>query len=219
VRAAPRAVAFRHPQTHAPMTAPFGEAALLGVVRMFSYAPHVAALLPLLVAEAAAGRPQPLMAQAELLYSSLGGELAHGMELSVLCAEDADLLRVRPEDEDTLLGRGFVEFIQAQCAVWPHGRRPDDFKQPVVSGKPVLLLSGEHDPVTPPHYAAQVARTLSNARHLVARGQGHTPMGVGCMPRLLKKFVEELEPATLDAGCLDALGDTPFFLDYQGPAP
>jgi hypothetical protein len=39
------------------------------------------------------------------------------------------------------------------------------------------------------------------------------------MPRLLREFIDQLQPKALDAGCLDALGDTPFFLDYQGPAP
>ena len=219
VRRDPRRVTFRHPQTHAPLTVTFGETALLAVARMFSYAPQAAALLPLLLNEAAAGRPEPLLAQAELLYGSIGGELAHGMELSVLCAEDADVMGARPDDGDTLMGAALPELVAAQCAVWPRGTRPEDFKQPVKSDKPVLLLSGQYDPVTPPRYADQVASTLSNARHLVAKGQGHTPMGVGCMPRLLKEFVEKLEPRQLDATCLDALGDTPFFLDYQGPAP
>jgi pimeloyl-ACP methyl ester carboxylesterase len=219
VRKSPRTVGFRHPQTHALVSAPFGEAALLAVARMFAYSPQASALLPLLLAEAAAGRPEALLAQAELLFGSLGDELAHGMELSVICAEDADLLRSRPEDRDTLMGNALPELVAAQCAVWPRGTRPDGFHDPVVSATPVLLLSGERDPVTPPRYAEQAARTLSNGRHLVARGQGHTPMAVGCMPRLLKEFVEKLQPKALDAGCLDALGDTPFFLDHQGPAP
>ena len=219
VERSPRTVTFRHPQTNAMVSAPFGVPVLTAVARLFAYAPRWTALLPLLVSEAAVGRPEPLLAQAELLMSSLGDELAHGMELSVICAEDADLLKPYPEDRDTLMGPDFAAFIQAQCEVWPHGTRPADFKQPVVSDKPVLLLSGEYDPVTPPRYADQVARTLSNSRHLVARGQGHTPVGAGCMPRLLREFVEKLEPKALDAGCLDALGDTPFFLDYQGPAP
>lgn len=212
-------VTIRHPRTHALLRVPFNAAALAGVVRLFSYAPQATALLPLLLAEAAAGRPEPLLAQAELLYSTVPDQLAHGLELSVICAEDADLLRARPADADTLLGNGFVEFVHAQCAAWPHGARPADFKQPVVSDRPVLLLSGERDPVTPPRYARQVARTLSDSRHLVVRGQGHTPMNEGCMPRLLREFVEQLRPRALDASCLDALGDVPFFLDYQGPPP
>ena len=219
VRRAPREVSFRHARTNAEQRVPFGEAALVGVARLFAYAPQATALLPLLLDEAAQGRPEPLLAQAELLFSSLGDELAHGMELSVICAEDADLLQPRPEDRDTLLGNEFADYIHAQCAVWPHGSRPPHFKQPVVSDKPVLLLSGQYDPVTPPRYAEQVAKSLSNSRNLVAKGQGHTPMGVGCMPRLLKEFVEKLQPRTLDASCLDTLGDMPFFVDYAGPTP
>ena len=64
------------------------------------------------------------------------------------------------------------------------GRRPSD---------PVLLLSGEFDPVTPPRYGEAVARTLPNARHLVLRGQGHGVLGVGCTPRLLAEFLERAD--------------------------
>jgi pimeloyl-ACP methyl ester carboxylesterase len=219
VKAKPRPVTFRHPRTYVPMTVPFGEGALLGVARLFSYDPKTTALLPLLLSEAAAGRPEALLAQAELMFGSLGDELAHGMELSVTCAEDADLLQSRPEDRDRLMGNVLPDFVRAQCEVWPHAARPLDFKQPVVSDKPVLLLSGEYDPVTPPRYAEQAARTLSNSRNLVARGEGHTPAATGCMPRLLREFVEKLQPKALDASCLDVLGDTPFFLDSLGPAP
>lgn len=219
LRRGPRPVRIRHPQTFQPLTVPFNESALVMVARLFAYWPQATALLPLLLHEAAQNRPEPLLAQAELLFSSLPDELAHGLELSVICAEDADLLQARAEDRDTLIGIEFVDYVRAQCAVWPRGERPADFKQPVVSDKPVLLLSGSYDPVTPPRYAEQVARTLSNSRHLVAKGQGHTPMAEGCMPKLIQQFVETLKPAELDASCLDALGDTPFFLDYQGPAP
>ncbi len=62
---------------------------------------------------------------------------------------------------------------------------PADFHQPVHSDRPVLLLSGEFDPVTPPRYGEQVARTLPNGRHLVLRGQGHNVITAGCAPRLL----------------------------------
>jgi pimeloyl-ACP methyl ester carboxylesterase len=219
VKASPRPVTFRHPRTNLPMTVPFGEGALLAVARLFSYDPKTTALLPLLLSEAAAGRPEALMAQAELMFGSLGDELAHGMELSVTCAEDADLLQSRAEDRDRLMGNALPDYVRAQCEVWPHGARPADFKQPVVSDKPVLLLSGEYDPVTPPRYAEQAARTLSNSRNLVIKGAGHTPAGTGCMPRLLREFVERLQPKALDASCLDALGDTPFFVDNLGPAP
>ncbi len=219
VQRAPRTVSIRDPRTNEPLRLVFDAAALLGVARMFSYAPETVMVLPYLLGEAAAGRPEALLAQAQLIYASLPDQLAHGLELSVICSEDADLLRTDEADRDTLMGADFAAFIKAQCEVWPHRQRAADFKQPVVSSVPVLLVSGERDPVTPPRYAEQAAKTLSNSRQLVAKGQGHTPMGAGCLPRLIREFFDKLEPQKLDAHCLDAMGDAPFFIDAQGPAP
>ena len=53
-----------------------------------------------------------------------------------------------------------LEIIDLQCGVWPHGEVPDGFHEPVVSDLPVLLMSGERDPVTPPHYAEMTAEIV-----------------------------------------------------------
>ena len=66
----------------------------------------------------------------------------------------------RPEDAATLLGNDQIAKIQAACSIWPRGQRPADFHQPLASALPVLLLAGEHDPVTPPAYAQQILATL-----------------------------------------------------------
>jgi predicted esterase len=81
----------------------------------------------------------------------------------------------------------------------------------VRSDRPVLLLSGDLDPVTPARYGEQVARFLPNGRHLVLRGQGHNVMGAGCMPRLMGQFIETADARSLDARCLDRLTYTPLF--------
>jgi len=86
------------------------------------------------------------MAQARMIESLAGEQIAQGMQLSVICAEDADRLRVDPADAATLMGAEFVASMLAQCEVWPKGRRPPDFNDPVRSDRPVLLLSGELDP-------------------------------------------------------------------------
>lgn len=219
LRRQPQRVELRDPQTNLPRTETLNESYLAGIVRLFAYQPEVAALLPLLIDEAAQGRPQALMAQGLLLFRDLQDQLAHGMELSVICTEDAPFLKERPEDEDTLIGNEIIRLFAAQCAVWPVGKRPENFKQPVVSDKPALLLSGEWDPVTPPRFAETAAKTLSNSRHLIARGRGHTVLWRGCVPRLAAKFVDTLKPAALDAACMDAFGNTPAFTSYQGPQP
>jgi len=142
-----------------------------------------------------------------------------GMALSVVCSEDVDLAQERPEDAALILGGKLIGAMRAQCEAWPKGRRPDDFHTPLKSDLPVLLLSGEYDPVTPPRYGDAVLKGLSRGRHLVALGQGHNVIGRGCMPRLVKRFVEKLETDKLDAGCIADLGPAPFFLGYNGAAP
>jgi pimeloyl-ACP methyl ester carboxylesterase len=219
LRKAPIAASYPDPVDYSPKSGELTHEILAGIVRLFAYQPESAALLPLLLAEAAEGRTQPLLAQFGLLLRSLGDQLAHGMELSVTCTEDLPFLAPRAEDRQTLLGASLVEVLIAQCEVWPRGRLPEDFKRPLRSDKPVLILSGEFDPVTPPRYGDEIARTLSNSRHIVAPGQGHIAMTRGCLPRLAAEFVDAADPAVLDSACVDSLGTLPFFLDYNGFGP
>ncbi len=218
-RLAPRTVAYRDPSSFEWREKPMTHGVIAGLVRLFAYAPGLAASLPMTFHEAVSGRAEPLMAQAEMITSSLSDQIAHGMQLSVICSEDADLTQVNPDDADTVLGNSLVELMQAQCAVWPKGSRPQRFHSPLVSDRPVLLLSGEFDPVTPPRYGEEVLRSLSNARHLVLRGQGHNVVGAGCMPRLLAAYFENPEPKALKVECLKQLGYAPQFAGFYGWEP
>ncbi|TNJ33351.1 alpha/beta hydrolase [Arenimonas terrae] len=218
-RATPLAVAMRDPLTNQGRELKLDESAVATIARLFAYSPETAALLPLLVDEALKGRPQSLVAQAALVYDSLAGMINHGMQLSVICAEDAARLGNRDQDKDLILGNAIVGVTLNQCAVWPKGPVAEDFNAPLKTDTPVLLLSGEFDPVTPPRYGEQVLASLPNARHLVGKGQGHILLSRGCTPRLAAEFVDKLDPKGLDASCLDALGATPFFINYNGAEP
>ena len=219
LRANPHTVSFRDPQTYETVVRPLSEFSLASVVRMFAYQPETAALLPLSINAAAHGDVGPLLGQAKLLNGDLSGDMNNGMSMSVICSEDADLLQPSPQDQNTILGNHLVDAIKAQCDVWPHGTRPADFHAPLKSGKPILMLSGEFDPVTPPSYGEQILPGLSNGRQLVFKGQGHSLLGRGCMPQLLGKFIDKPDPKQLDATCLDKLGDTPAFIDFNGASP
>lgn len=216
---APPTVRYRDPLTDEVREDPFTPEVVGGVVRLYAYLPQLAAMLPYSLAEAAAGRPEVLMAQGRMIESLLGEQIAEGMQLSVTCSEDADRMRVDPRDATTLLGTAFTEALLAQCEVWPKGARPADFTAPVHSDRPVLLLSGELDPVTPPRYGAAVAKTLTDGKHVVAPGQGHNVLGVGCVPRLVERFVATANATSLDASCLERLAPPPPFLGAFGWAP
>jgi pimeloyl-ACP methyl ester carboxylesterase len=219
LRVRPQSLTVRDPASYEPLHLDFGADDLASVVRIDAYSPITAALLPLTLSQADHGNFEPLVSQRKWIADDLASLITGGMELSVVCAEDADLLAPRPEDAGTLLGNDQIAKIQSACSVWPRGERPADFHAPLASALPVLILEGQYDPVTPPAYGRAMLPTLSNARLLLAPGQGHGVIGAGCMPRLVDQFIDQLAPRSLDDRCLLQLGATPAFIDFNGPSP
>jgi pimeloyl-ACP methyl ester carboxylesterase len=212
------AVRYRDPvsaewRTEAPS---HGHLALL--LRLYAYSPDLASMLPLIVHDASEGRYESLLTQAHVIYGRLTDAIAHGMELSVMCAEETELAP-RAADAETLMGMEFLELLLAQCAVWPKGQRAEDFRAPLSGDVPVLAISGELDPVTPPRYGDEIVQTLPNGRHVISRGQGHGVLGIGCMPKLFAQFVETADVASLDESCLERLSAPPPFAGAYGWEP
>ncbi len=217
--AEPQQVTLHAPRTNALEKKTLGAMRLAGLARFFAYAPETSALLPLAIDRALKGDYAPLTGQSEYIASEMSDLIGSGMQLSVVCAEDADLLGDGSAEAALLLGDAFTRVLREQCAIWPRGTRPPDFHRPVASDTPVLILSGEFDPVTPPRYGEAILKGLSNGRQLVAAGQGHSVMGRGCLPKLAARFVDTLETKALDAGCIADFGKTPAFIDFNGASP
>jgi pimeloyl-ACP methyl ester carboxylesterase len=216
---APPTVAYRDAVTGEAKSETLTPGHIAGLARMFAYAPQVAGLLPLELNEAAQGRYEPLMALANLLSSTIGGQIMHGMQLSVICTEDGGELKLDEADRGSLIGVDLITSMQTQCAVWPKGERPANFRKPLTGDVPVLVLSGEFDPVTPPRYGDEVVKTLPRARHLVVRGQGHNVLPVGCLPKLFATFVATADAKALDAKCLDKVPYAQPFTGFYGWEP
>jgi pimeloyl-ACP methyl ester carboxylesterase len=195
-----------------------GYAHLAVLLRLYSYQPEAASMLPLIVHEAAAGHYEGLLAQSRMVYTSVAEGIMHGMQLSVMCSEDTELAE-NSNDADTVMGVELVNFARAQCDVWPKGERPADFREPLGGEVPVLAVSGELDPVTPPHYGDAVIESLPNGRHLVLPGQGHNVIGTGCMPKLFAQFIESADAKALNDACLARLSATPPFAGHYGWEP
>lgn len=220
LRARPRALTITHPVTGRPETLTMSAEVLAVAIRFLSYTSESQAMLPLLVHEAlATGDLERIASQALIVMAGLSEALARGMELSVMCSEDYPFMNLGADQSDTLLGDVMLRVFEAQCGVWPRGEVPDDFHEPVVSDVPVLLLSGERDPVTPPRYAEQAAETFSDSLHLVARGQAHSVMSHRCVQEVITRFVEAGATERLDTGCMADVEAAPFFTSLLGPAP
>ena len=99
------------------------------------------------------------------------------------------------------------------CGMWPRGEIPPDFLEPVQSNTPVLIFSGNMDPITPPKYGEEVARHLPNSRHVVIREAGHGPQGLsdpGCLDRIAIEFLDKGDAQNLDVSCVDRMARPPF---------
>lgn len=220
LRETPRTITLAHPVTGEIETLELSAEVLAVAVRFLSYTSESQALLPLLIHEAVeTGQLERLASQAMLVMAGLTEMLSRGMELSVICSEDYPRMDLDADNGDTLLGNVMLEGIGAQCAVWPRGVVPDDFHEPVTADVPVLLLSGERDPVTPPRYADQVAASLPFAQHLVARGQAHSVFRHRCVQEVVTRFVQAGTLAQLDTDCVDDIAPSPFFSTLLGPEP
>ncbi len=219
VDAAPEDVALRHPVSGEATTLRFGRAQLIMAVRMLSYQPETAALLPLLIEQATEGDLEPLTAQAMMIMESLGEALAIGMHNSVVCSEDLPFVDAPPDASDTYLGDEQLAVMQAMCEVWPRGVVDADLREPFVSDVPALVLSGSEDPVTPPANGQRAAQQLTRSLELVGEGQGHGLVMRGCLPRVLADFVASAEPETLETACVEDLAATPIFTSFAGAAP
>jgi pimeloyl-ACP methyl ester carboxylesterase len=194
-------------------------------VRLLSYSQETASIVPLLLSSAAESDLAPLASQFLIVTSRVGETIAEGMGISVVCSEDFPFFEeeaIAERNRDTYLGSLQTDSLKLVCPLWPRGEVPVDFKSPVRStGAPVLLLSGEADPVTPPENGELTASQLGAeaALHLVARGQGHIVIHRGCIPRLAAEFIESGDFEGLDTGCVEKIAPQPFFLSYSGPRP
>lgn len=201
----------------------FGRNELAAALRLLAYHPNTIAMIPLLVAEAGNGNYRPLVAQFRMSMSALSDAIALGMHNAVMCTEDAPYYEESLVDRDLLassyLGPVQLDALAAICSVWPSGPIDADFKQPLNTSAPVLLLSGSADPITPPRYADMAAVALKRAWLFTMPDQGHGQLGVGCTPRLIEQFVENGGLDGIDTSCRERSFVMPFFLDFSGPAP
>lgn len=220
LREQPRETTLINPVTGKAQDIRLNADTLAVAIRFLSYASETQALIPLLVHEAlTTGDLSRLASQATLVMSGLNEMLARGMELSVLCAEDYPFIDTSVDYSHTLMGNLMLEIIALQCEVWPHGEVPPGFHQPVVSDLPVLLMSGERDPITPPHYAAQAAETFSNSLNLVAKGRSHSVMKHVCLRDITTQFIDTGRVEGLDTACVQDIQPAPFFTSLLGPDP
>jgi pimeloyl-ACP methyl ester carboxylesterase len=212
-------VSFVHPRTGKPMSVTVSQRLIASIVFQSLYTPEVTALLPQLLTDAAHGNYQGIFA---LAYSTdlPKGAMSEGLFLSVTCAEDMPRISAEDIARETagrFVGTAMFDTRMKPCEFWPKGAVADDYYKPVTSSRPVLLFSGEDDPVTPPVWGEHVAGSLPNSLHVIVPGSGHIALMRGCVRDLVATFLDTASVAGLDVACVKTLDRPPFFTSYTGP--
>ena len=216
---APGQVRAPHPRTGEVLELELRRRHVLFLLRAALYNGETTRLLPLVIERAHGGDYGPLLALSDPFVEGVS-EMSVPLLFSVLCAEDVawmtdeDHRRVAAEP---FLGPAVMELWGPVCDFWPKGDLPSGYHDPVVSDKPVLILSGELDPVTPPRWGEAVAGHLSNSLHVVVPGVAHGASTHGCVPRLIARFLDEGGLDGLDPGCVQDLRRPMYFRSFTGP--
>ena len=191
-------------------------------LRSLLYTPASARQIPFIIHQAAQRDFSPFLKIAIPVNHSAADFIADGMYLSVTCAEDTsfiDPIAAARMNRGNLFGNYRVFQQSRACKLWPRGRLPKGYDQPVVSNIPVLIFSGYMDPVTPPEWGEGVASHLPNSKHVIIRHHAHVPIGLAhmeCLDKLILDFLLQGNARNLDTSCVEQMTAPEFQLASSG---
>jgi pimeloyl-ACP methyl ester carboxylesterase len=218
VDATPVKLQLPDPRTARPLALEMNSDRFLGTVHNILYSPLDARRLPFLIHSAYQGRWEPFVARRNAASDFSGdGPVAQLMHLAVVCAEDLPRLTPQLRAADAApLTAPVLKRLGPMCAMLKVPPAPQ--KAPTAIAAPVLMLSGELDPVTPPHRAESAGQYMQQVQHLTVAWAGHGVSQLGCAPRLMREFLDQ--PASrVDGACLKEIPAPTFQLGSAGPQP
>lgn len=181
---------------------------LISLVFQMFYQTDMLAEMPQIIFQAKAGSYTALTSMMGLLIAQ-DSAMSPGMQYSVQCNEERSFtskaayeaaIAKYPElasyyDDATDLG-------WAICDGWQAGKAAAIENQPVSSNIPTLVMSGEYDPITPPSWGAQAAKTLSKSYNFVYPATGHGgSLDSDCATGMMIAFINDPSKAP-DSACI-----------------
>ncbi len=190
----PRSFTVKHPLYGDTQTITLDAAQFKHLLQSLLYSEYDADLVPSLVHDAHAGDLSPLVASSVRNHRE---SVAEGLYFAVSCREDLPFLRPGPLTDN-------VEELKEICASHAFTKPEDSVHAPLKGDWPILLLSGELDPVTSPSLLKDFKQGLTHAEHLVIPGQGHNVFYLHCaMKRIVKFLALKPDASGQDQPCTD----------------
>lgn len=134
-------------------------------------------------------------------------DISQGLYYSVMCSEWVPFLtaetigRYDLTQFNSLAATAVGEF-RAVCDVWRAGEISAEEVSPLKSDKPILILQGAFDPITPVSFGEETQSRYANSTLAIFPYQGHGPMVFNrCAQQIFEAFLDQ--PASkLDTGCV-----------------
>ena len=120
--------------------------------------------------------------------------LSLGMYLSVVCSDYAPFasleatLQAEKDLPPSVIAISGVTRILTQCKTWNVSPAAPEEHLAAASDVPTLLLSGFHDPVTPPEWASLAATTLTHSQLLNFKNVAHGIISEACAGPLMNTY-------------------------------
>jgi pimeloyl-ACP methyl ester carboxylesterase len=212
----PITVELPDPRGGPPLAARLDDGKLIEVLFYAFYDWRRIGDLPAIISALAASDTRPLVPLARMaLENYISTAVSHGLFLSVECHDEFPF-NARATIDHALaeqpLYRDFaLETLPlAACPSWPVGRASDEERRAAQSAVPMLLLSGDLDPVTPPSWAKRAAAHLSHAVPIDFRGIGHGVLAAhACAGVIVGRFLADPTRSPID-NCFFAVGAPSF---------
>ena len=119
------------------------------------------------------------------------------------CADRVPFDSAPPKNMGAFAAAVVGDGIEEVCDLIDVPASPPAAAEAVSSDKPVLMLSGRFDPITPPEFAAKAAQHLPNATLVVRDGAHHGVWGSDdCIDDIVRDFLSDPDQAP-DTSCAD----------------
>jgi len=210
----PMTLDVANPVTKATQQVTVTRVNFVDLMRPMIYSPETAIYVPIIIHAAFLGDYGPFARLAYLYSRALEDQLARGLWMSINCAESVQFMteaEIVSETANTDSGDSRIRSVIKACQEWPTAKVSASFLEPVKSNVPVLIISGELDPVTQPYIATEAAKYLPNSRQILIHYGGHTP-GSECTFNLTSEFISKGTAKGLDASCVDSIKRPPFYV-------
>jgi pimeloyl-ACP methyl ester carboxylesterase len=192
-----------HPKRKQPQPVRMSRGVFVEKLRLMLYSSSASTLVPLLIHRAARGDWVPF-GRAALPVMAAAIDSVSGMYLTVTCSEAVTAIteeEIVRETSNTFVGDYRTRTHRRACQEWPRGDISADFYEPVRSNIPILMLSSEFDPATPPQFGRAAASFLPSSRQILIRNIAHG-YGSDCLRNITAEFISKGSAEQLDTACV-----------------